>query len=123
MHNLIDPTGMDADITGQPGLAHAQQLQKFLKPDLTGSNRGKLLAQGRLLLIVRDLHVIGLALVPPKADVPPLVDANTVWPFTIAGALFKTSARRDAEVVKSFRRRQHRPFTPRDTTHVCRESS
>jgi len=74
-------------------------------------------------MIVRDLHVVGIALVPPKADAPPLIDANAVLPLTIAGELFKTIARGHAEVVESFRRMQHRQFAPRDTTQVWRESS
>jgi hypothetical protein len=74
-------------------------------------------------MMVRDLHVIGIALVPPKADAPPLIDVNTVLLLTIAGALFKTIARRHAEVVESFRRMQHRQFAPRNTTQVWRESS
>ena len=55
-------------------------------------------------MIVRDLHFVGIALVPPKADAPSPIDANTVLPLTIAGELFKTIARRHAEVVESFRR-------------------
>src|SRR4029450_4782396 len=123
MYNFVDPTGVDPDITGQPILTNAQGLQKFLKQDLTGRNRGKLLAHGGLLMIVRDLHVVGMALVPPKADAPALIDANTVLPITIAGELFKAIARRHVEVVESFRRIQHRQFTPRNTTQVWRESS
>src|SRR5215471_16079157 len=115
MHNFVDPTWVDADITSQPVLTNAQGLQKFLKQDLAGRNRGKLLPHDGLLMIVRDLYFVGMALVPLKAYAPSLIDANTVLPLTIARELFKTIARRHAEIVESFRRIQHRQFSPRDS--------
>lgn len=53
-----------------------------------------------LLVIVDDRDVVRVAVLPPKADAPLIVDANTVLPRAITFQLLQAIAGRDAEVLE-----------------------
>ena len=56
-----------------------------------------------LLVIVDDLDVVRVAVLPPEADAPLIVDANAVLPGAIPFQLLQAVAGRDAEVLKLLR--------------------
>ncbi len=49
-------------------------------------------------MIIDDLHTIRVTLSPPEADSPPLVDSDTVLPFTITRQLLETVTWRDPKI-------------------------
>ena len=51
-------------------------------------------------MIIHDFDVVRIRILPPKADSPLIVDADTVLPRAIAFQLLKSVAWRDAEVVE-----------------------
>ena len=53
-----------------------------------------------LLVIVGDLDVVRVAVLPPEADAPLIVDANTVLPGAIPFQLLQAISGRDAEVLE-----------------------
>ena len=67
-------------------------------------------------MIVDELHVVGIARHPPKADAPLIVDADTVLAGTVAFELFQPIPRWHAEILQRFGRiygdqlAQHRPL-------------
>jgi hypothetical protein len=105
MHDLIDPPRRHTDIPGQPVLGQAQRLKKIRREDLTGMYGLQLSSShatpsSNMLVIVNDLYLVGIAILPPKADAPLLVDANTVLAGAIAPELLQSIAGRHAEVVE-----------------------
>jgi hypothetical protein len=53
-----------------------------------------------LLVVVGDLDIVRVAVLPPKADAPLIVDVNAVLPGSIPFELLQAIARRDAQVVE-----------------------
>lgn len=51
-------------------------------------------------MIVDDLHVVGVAVAPTKADPPSVVDPHAVLAFSIAAQCLKAVAGRHAQVVE-----------------------
>ena len=52
-------------------------------------------------MIVNNCDLVRIAVLPPKADTPLLIDANTVLPGPITFELLKAIARRRAEIRES----------------------
>jgi hypothetical protein len=105
MHDLVDPSRRHTDIPGQPVLGQAQRLKKIRREDLTGMyglqlSSGHATPSSNMLVTVNDLHVVGIAIPPAKADTPLLVHANTVLACAIAPELFQSIAGRHAQVVE-----------------------
>jgi len=53
-------------------------------------------------VIINDLNVVRIAVLPPEADAPLIVDANTVLTGAIAFELFEAVPGRNAEVIELF---------------------
>lgn len=51
-------------------------------------------------MVVNDLHLMGIALLPSKADAPLVVDANAVLPSAFASKLLEAVPRRYTQVIK-----------------------
>ncbi len=54
-----------------------------------------------LLVVVYDLHVVGVPILPPKAHPPPIIDPDTVLTLPVSLQLLQTVARWDFEVVQT----------------------
>lgn len=52
------------------------------------------------LVIVDDFHVEGVAVFPPEADTPLVVDADAPFTLAITGKLFQAVSRRNPEEIK-----------------------
>jgi len=51
-------------------------------------------------MIVDDLHVVGVAFAPAKADPPSVVDPHAVLAFSITAQCLKAVSRRHAQIVE-----------------------
>jgi hypothetical protein len=51
-------------------------------------------------MIIHDFNVVGVTLVPKKADAPLVVDADAMLPFSIALQRFQTIARRSLQITQ-----------------------
>jgi hypothetical protein len=105
MHDLVDPSRRHTDIPGQPVLGQAQRLEKIRREHFAGMYGIQLSSShatpsSSVLVIVNDLNLVGIAILPAKADAPLLVHANTVLAGAIASELLQSIARRHAEVVE-----------------------
>jgi hypothetical protein len=105
MHDLIDPSRRHTDIPGQSVLGQAQRLEKIRREDFARMYGIQLASSHAIpssneLMIVNDLDLVGIAILPPEADAPLLVHANTVLACAIAPELLQSIARRHAQVVK-----------------------
>ena len=105
MHDLVDPSRRHTDIPGQPVLGQAQRLEKICREDLTGMYGIQLSSShatpsSNMLVIVNDLNLVGIAILPAKADAPLRVRANAVLARAITTELLQSIARRYAKVVK-----------------------
>ena len=69
-----------------------------------------------LLVVVYDLHVVGVPTLPPKAHPPLIVDPDAVLPppLPVSLQLLQAVARRDLEVVQAAGRMQDQEFAERD---------
>ena len=63
-----------------------------------------------LLVVVYDLHVVGVPTLPPKAHPPLIVDPDTVLPLPVSLQPLQAVARRDLEVVQAAGRMQDQEF-------------
>jgi hypothetical protein len=54
-----------------------------------------------LLVIVDDLHVVGVAVSPAKADPPSIIDANAVLPCSISSQALQPVAGRYAKILEA----------------------
>jgi hypothetical protein len=55
-------------------------------------------------VVIRNLNVVGVAVAPPKADTPLIVDPDAVLPATVAQQLLKSIAGRRSKVIQCFGR-------------------
>ena len=51
-------------------------------------------------MVIRDFHVVGVAVFPAETDAPLVVDADAVLAFPVAFERFEPVARRHAQVFK-----------------------
>jgi len=51
-------------------------------------------------VVIRNFHIVGIALTPDKADAPLVVDADAVLPFPVAFQCFQVIARRRPQITK-----------------------
>src|SRR5574337_1326430 len=52
------------------------------------------------LVVIRNLNVVGVAVAPPKADTPLIVNPDAVLPGTVARQLLEPVAGRDPQVIQ-----------------------
>ena len=76
-----------------------------------------------LLVVVCDLHLVGITIDEPEANAPLIVDTNRVLPLPILSKLMKTISWRNLEVVYSRRQVHVFKFTPRSPGDVRRKAS
>jgi hypothetical protein len=74
-------------------------------------------------MIAIDLDLIGIAILPPKADAPLLVYANTVLAGAITPELLQSIARRRAEVVEVLGRIHRHQFAQHRALEIRRIAS
>jgi hypothetical protein len=55
-------------------------------------------------VIIHDLNIVGVAVPPPKADTPPIVDPDAVLPSTVSRQFLEPVARRHSQVIQRFGR-------------------
>jgi hypothetical protein len=79
MNNFVDAAGRDADILRQAILRNAHRLEELLQENLAGVD-GRYLSLVHVSApnVVYDLHVIGIPILPPKADAPLIVNPDAV---------------------------------------------
>jgi hypothetical protein len=128
MHDLVDPSRRHTDIPGQPVLGQTQRLEKIRREDFAGmygiqlsSSHAK--PSSNVLVIVNDLNFVGIAILPPKADTPLLVHANTVLADSIAPELLQSIARRHAEVLELLGRVHRHKFAQHRALEIRRIAS
>jgi hypothetical protein len=73
-------------------------------------------------VIVDDLHLVGIAILPAKADAPLLVHANTVLAGSIAPELLQSITRRYAEVAELLGRVHRHEFAEHRASEIRRIS-
>jgi hypothetical protein len=105
MHDLVDAPRRHTDIPSQPVLGQAQRLEKIRREDFTRMNgiqlsSGHATPSSNTLVIIDDLNLVGIAILPAKADPPLLVHANTVLAGSIASELLQPISRGHAEVAE-----------------------
>ena len=74
-------------------------------------------------MIVHDRDIVRVAVLPPKADAPLIVDANAVLASAIALELFESIAGRNAEIFELFRRVDGHKLAQHGPLEVGREPS
>lgn len=105
VHDLIDPSRRHTDIPRQPVLRQAQRLEEIRGENFARMN-GLQLASGHVtlsldtLVIADDLNLVGVAVLPAKADAPLLVHANTVLATPLTPELLQSIARRHAQIAE-----------------------
>jgi hypothetical protein len=105
MHDLIDPSRRHTDIPSQSVLGQAQRLEKIRREDFARMYGVQLasshaIPSSNVLMVVNDRNLVGIAILPPEADAPLLVHADTVLAGAIAPELLQSIPRRDAEIVE-----------------------
>ena len=103
MNHFIDAPGRDIDALGQPVLADSHGAQELLQENLARMDRRKLLSHFVLLVVIHDLHVLGITVRPSEADPPLVVDPDTVMPLPIPAQLFEAVTGRDPKILERFR--------------------
>ena len=128
MHDLVDPSRRHTDIPGQSVLGQTQRLEKIRREDFTRMYGIQLSSShatpsSNVLMIVNDLNLVGIAILPPKADAPLLVHANTVLAGAIAPELLQSIPRRHAEVVELLGRIHRHKFAQHGALEIRRIAS
>jgi hypothetical protein len=90
--------------TSRPACQHVdadtKRPHEFLAQDLSGRDRIQVFRrQSHSSVIVNNLDVVRVAVAPPKADTPLVVDANPMLALPVAAQRFEPVARRDAQVL------------------------
>lgn len=73
-------------------------------------------------MVVNDLNVVGIAILPAKADAPLIIDANTVLSGAIPVELFEPIARRGPEIDHGLGRINDGQLAQHGTLEVAGES-
>jgi hypothetical protein len=66
-------------------------------------------------VVVHDLDVVSIAVLPPKANAPLIVDPDTVLAPSVARQLLQAIRRRNPEIVQNFRSIQNQQFPQGDS--------
>jgi len=74
-------------------------------------------------MVVNDLHVIGIAIFPAKADAPLIIDANTVLPGAIPVKLLQPIAGWGPEINEGLGRINDRQLAQHGTLKLAGKSS
>jgi hypothetical protein len=101
--DLVDPSGRNADVLGEPILGEPQGRQELLEQDLSGMDGWKSLGHQLLLVVVHDLDVVRIATVPSEADSPLIVDPHAVLTGAITPQPFQAVPRRDTQIIQPHR--------------------
>jgi hypothetical protein len=105
MHDLVDATGRHAEIAGEAILRKPERLEKVCREHLARMN-GTQLSTGHgapslgMLVIIDNLDLERIAVPPPEADSPLVVDANTVLACSAPAQFLQPIARRHTKIVK-----------------------
>jgi len=73
-------------------------------------------------MIVRYLHLVGIAILPTKTDPPLLVDPDTVLAFTIPFELLQSVSRRYPKIVDRLGSVYHYQLPVSDALHFHRQA-
>jgi len=86
VHDLGNPCHRHTQIERQLVHADTQGLHEILAQNFPGMNRRKSFgfSHAPSLVIIHNLHVVGIAVAPLKTDAPLVIDADAVLPFSIA---------------------------------------
>jgi hypothetical protein len=74
-------------------------------------------------MVVYDIHVIGIALFPAKADAPTIIDPDAVLPLPISFQSLQAVRRRDTQVLQRLGSIEHSQLPQRNTMDVRPEST
>lgn len=91
-----------AGVEGEPCLAYAERFEKFLLEKFSGMNRGHAVIHWKLLMVIDDFHIMGVAVVPDKTDSPLPVNADAVHARPVPGKGFKMISWRDTQILQGF---------------------
>lgn len=75
------------------------------------------------LVVVHDLHVVGISTVPSKADSPPVVDPDAVLPGPITPKPLQPIPGRHAKIIQPRGGVQHPEFSEAHLLHFRSEPS
>jgi hypothetical protein len=127
MHDLVDPSRRHTDIPGQPVLGQAQRLEKIRREDFARMY-GTHLASGHatpssdMLVIIDDRNLVGIAILPAKADAPLLVHTNTVLAGSITPQLLQSITRRHTKIIELLGRVHRHKFAQHRALEIRRIS-
>jgi len=99
MNNLVNPSRGDTDVLGDSILGDSHWFEEVVKQNLARMNRRKLSSSHkRVLVIVNDLDIVGVAILPAEANTPLVVDTNTVLATAPTLKLLQSIARRYSQI-------------------------
>lgn len=75
------------------------------------------------LMIVYDIHIIGIALFPTEADAPTIIDPDAVVSLPISFQSLQAVRRRDTQVLQRLGSIEHSQLPQRNTMDVRPEST
>jgi hypothetical protein len=101
-NDLADPALGHSNGFGQPILGNPHGLEEIFKQDFTRMNRGHVSFHEYFpSVIINYFDVIGVSILPQKADAPLVTDADAPLALSVSGELLKSVCRRHAEEFKS----------------------
>src|SRR5437899_2348957 len=99
VYDLADTVRWHIEIPCQRIDADTERLHELLAENLSGGNRVQTFRRHtHSSVIVDNLDLLRVAVLPPKADAPLVVDANAVLTLSVTAQCFEPIARRDAQV-------------------------
>src|SRR5439155_12128267 len=100
VYDLTDTVCRDVEIPCQRIDADTERLHEFLAEDFSGRDRIQMFRRhSHSSVIVDNLDIVRVSVLPPKADAPLVVDANTVLTLSITAQRFEPIAGLDAQVL------------------------
>jgi hypothetical protein len=127
MHDLVDPSRRHTDIPGQSVLGQAQRSEKIRREDFAGMywiqlSSGHTTPSSDMLVIIDELNVVGVAILPTKADTPLLVHANAVLAGSIPPELLQSVTRWHAKIAELLGRVHRHEFAQHRALKIRRIS-
>jgi hypothetical protein len=109
------PQGLGERLGGQLEFVEKLRLQ-----NLARMNRSSLCHDSSLSVVVHNLNVVGIAILPAKANSVLIVDPNAVPSCPISSELLEPVCRRAGQVPEAGGSVQHQEFNRRSLQHVSR---
>ncbi len=102
LNDGIDAVWGNPQGTRQGVLADAQRLEELFQQNLTGMDGRNFAGHVTPLVIVNNFNLVGVSVLPDKAQAIAVVDADAVLSFTVATQFLQTVAGGYAQVVEAY---------------------